>query len=298
MAWFRSAKSHHAYAVLAPLATGAAALRLENGADRPRLAALRIDAEAPATPEGWRRLAQAAGGERARYITLLDPAMYQTVLVEAPNAPEDELRGAIRWKVKDMINFHPDDAVLEYLPVPGGGGRPDSLFVVAAQAPAIRELAGRFQAAGLPLEVIDVRETAQHHVANRLAPEDYAVALLHFDGQNALLTFSHAGNLAFARRLDGRGANGDFLLERLAMEAQRSVDYFERQFSWMPLSKLFLAPSEAAEPLTKRLITYLPVGVEEIDLHALFDLSAVPEMAEKITQNAVFHLLGAALRED
>ncbi|MBI5331602.1 MAG: hypothetical protein HZB71_13455 [Betaproteobacteria bacterium] len=297
MAWLRSGKSQLGYAVLTPLANGAAALRLEGGGERPRVALARFETETPANAEAWRRLAQAAGLERARLITLLDPAFYQTVIIEAPNVPEDELRGAIRWKVKDMINFHTDDTVLEYLPVPGGAGRPDSLFVIAAQASAVRELAAPFQAADLPLAVIDIRETAQHHLARLLAPEDYAVSMMHFDGQNALLTFSHGDHLVFARRIEGRGASGEFLLERLAMETQRSVDYFERQFSWLPLSKLFLAPTEVGEPLAVRLRGYLPVGVELVDLDALFDLSAAPELASIGSRTTVFHLLGAALRD-
>src|SRR2546426_607211 len=33
--------------------------------------------------------------------TLLDPADYQFLLVEAPNVPREELKSAIRWKIKD-----------------------------------------------------------------------------------------------------------------------------------------------------------------------------------------------------
>lgn len=295
MNWFRPAKSHNHYAVLSALREGAGALRLEPG-PRPRITGAIISHDTPRSAEDWRRLAQAAQLGGARLITLLDPTAYQTLVVEAPSVPEDELRGALTWKVRDMINVHTDDAVLDYLPIPASEGRQPSLYVVAAQAATVRALAQPFQEAELPLEVIDIRETAQHQLAQRLMPEGYAIGVLHFDGQHSLLTFSYGEALVYSRRTDGRGAAGTALYERVAMEAQRSVDYFERQFSWLPLSRLYLAPMVNAEELRQRLESYLPVGVELIDLDTLFDFNGVHILSEPHARNQAFHLLGAGLR--
>lgn len=296
MNWFRPAKSQSQYAVISALRDGAGALRLEPG-PRPRILGAAIRHDAPRSADDWQRLAQTANLGNARLITLLDPAAYQTLVVEAPTVPEDELRGALTWKVRDMINFHTDDAVLDYLPIPASEGRQPSLYVVAAQAAAVRVLAQPFQEAELALDVIDIRETAQHQLAQRLMPEGYAIGILHFDGQHSLLTFSYGEALVYSRRTDGRGANGAALYERVAMEAQRSVDYFERQFSWLPLSRLYLAPMDNAEELRQRLEGYLPVGVEVIDLDALFDFNGAVALSEPHARNLAFHLLGAGLRE-
>jgi MSHA biogenesis protein MshI len=186
--------------------------------------------------------------------------------------------------------------VLDHLPVPGGAGRAPSLYVVAAQAPAVRALAKPYHDAGLNLEVIDVRETAQHHIAQKLVPEDYAIALLHLEGDLGLLTFTFGDDLVLSRRIEGRGASGDFLFEKVAMETQRSVDYFERQHSWFPLAKFYLAPMPEAQALRAKLAEFLPVSVEVIDLGSLFDLSATPDLQDAQKQNVAFHLLGTALR--
>lgn len=282
-------------AVLSPCQGGVAAIRLEGDPGRPHIAAF-AQADSP-TPESLERLAREAGIRNAPLIALLNQEAYQTVLIEAPNVPDDELASALRWKVKDLINFHIDDAVLDHLPVPGHAGHPASLYVVAAQAAAVRALAQPYQQADLPLTRIDIRETAQRNLAVRLAPADYAAVMLHFDGENGLLTFTFGEDLVLSRRIEGRGAGGDFLFDRVAMEAQRSVDYFERQFSWLPLAKLYLAPMPDSALLVRKLGEYLPIGAEVVDLGRLFDLAGQDQLLDERLQNRVFPLLGAALRE-
>jgi MSHA biogenesis protein MshI len=285
------------HAVLSPCQGGTAALRLEGDRGRPRVVAF-VLADSPATPDLLDRLAREADIRSLPLTALLDQDAYQTVLIEAPKVPDDELPGALRWKVKDLINFHIDDAVLDHLTVPGRAGQPASLYVVAAQAPAVRELARPYHQADLPLAAIDVRETAQRNLCVRLAPEDYAVAMLHFDGELGLLTFTFGDDLVLSRRIESRGASGDFLFDRVAMEVQRSVDYFERQFSWLPLAKIHLAPMPDSALLARKLGEYLPVGCEVLDLGRLFDLTGQERLNDERIQNRVLHLLGAALREN
>ena len=303
MAWFKSKAKNPGYAALAVVPGGVAALRLAPvlslaATATPVVAAYAWHENAPSLQASvLSQIAQEIGAREARLICLLDIEHYQTVVVDAPSVADEELRAALRWKVKELINFHIDDAVIDHLPLPGGGGRPPSLYIVAAQAPAVRALAQACQTADLPLEVIDVRETAQHHIGMRLAPADYAVAVLHIEGDQGLLTFSFGDDLILSRRIDGRGASGDFLYDRVALEVQRSVDYFERQHSWFPLAKLHVAPQADAQVLRNKLVEYLPVGVELIDLASLFNLSAVPALSDPLQQNRAFHLLGAALRD-
>ncbi|MEW5788420.1 MAG: hypothetical protein AB1899_11265 [Pseudomonadota bacterium] len=297
MAWFKTAPRSKGVAVLTPVRDGLAALRLERHGEQHRLAAFFLNPGQPADADHLGALAREAGLASQPLVALLDPKDYQTVTVDAPAVPDEELRSAIRWKVKEMLNFHVDDSVLDHLPIPAGGGRGASLYVVAGQSPAVRQLARAYQEADLPLEVIDVRETAQHNLARRLAPPDYAVALLHLGGDLGLLTFSFGDHLILSRRIEGRGAAGEFLHDKVALEAQRSVDYFERQYSWLPLAKLYLAPMAESAGLVRRLKENLAVGVETVDLDRFCDLGGVAGLEHLEARNAAFHLLGAALRE-
>jgi MSHA biogenesis protein MshI len=297
MAWFRRSAHTPDYAVVSPMSGGAGALRLQGRPEKPGVAAFAWLQHPTVNASSLHHLAQQIGARELPLIALLGTDHYQTVIVDAPTVPDEELRAAIRWKVKDLINFHIDDAVMDHMPVPGGAGRTASLYVVAAQSMAVRDLAKPFHDADLHLEVIDVRETAQHNLAMKVAPSEYAIALLHLEGDAGLLTFSFGQDLILSRRIEGRGASGDFLFEKVAMEVQRSVDYFERQYAWFPLAKLYLAPMREAQAMRAKLLEFLPVGVDILDLNALFDLAAAPDLQDPQSQNAAFHLLGAALRE-
>src|SRR3954469_12405527 len=79
--------------------------------------------------------ADAAGLERAgrdlslndyQCATLLGPGDYQIVVVDAPNVPRDELKSAIRWRVKDLLDFHVDDATIDVLDIPPPKDAPSS----------------------------------------------------------------------------------------------------------------------------------------------------------------------------
>ncbi|OYY95307.1 MAG: hypothetical protein B7Y41_02030 [Hydrogenophilales bacterium 28-61-23] len=304
MNWFKHRTRTRSHAVLSAYSGGGMALRVRDDGEKVHvLAFAQRDGQGGnentvLSADFLNHVASDAGVKDAPLIALLGQDYYQTVMVEALNVPDDEIKSAIRWKVKDLLSFHVDDAVLDHLPVPGGSGRPPSLYVVAAQTPALRALVLPYHDAGLKLDVIDIRETAQHNLALRIAPADYAVAVLHFDGENGLLTFSFGASLIMSRRIEGRGASGESLFDKVAMETQRSVDYFERQYSWLPLAKLYLAPVVEAQALLRRLGEYLPVGAESFDLTRIFDFAGQAQLQNVAMQNAAFHLLGASLRRE
>ena len=297
MNWFKPRARRLAHAVLSPDGDSVAALKIHDAGDKVHVLAFLRQETSVFNAQLLNLVAVEAGLKNQPLIALLGQEHYQTVMVEAPNVPEEEIRTAIRWKVKDLISFHVDDAVLDHVPVPGGSGRPATLYVVAAQVAAIRALAQPYHDNGLLIDVIDIRETAQHNLAMRIVPADYAVAVMHFDGENGLLTFSFGEHLIMSRRIEGRGATGESLFDKIAMETQRSVDYFERQYSWFPLAKVYLAPTTDSLALLRRLGEYLPVGSENLDMERIFDFSEQMQLKNVTLQNKAFHLLGASLRQ-
>src|SRR5450759_3913424 len=63
--------------------------------------------------------------------TLLAPGEYQMLLVEAPNVPTEEMKTAVRWKIKDGLNYHIDDATVDMVRIPASkyaSGRPQYLL--------------------------------------------------------------------------------------------------------------------------------------------------------------------------
>ncbi len=46
-------------------------------------------------------------GRRANGVLAMSE--YQLLMVDAPDVPAEELRSAVKWKIRDLINFHIDD---------------------------------------------------------------------------------------------------------------------------------------------------------------------------------------------
>ena len=49
---------------------------------------------------------------------VLNPKDYNLHLVEAPNVEPDELRSAVRWKIKDLLDMKIDEAAIDVFEVP------------------------------------------------------------------------------------------------------------------------------------------------------------------------------------
>ena len=135
-------------------------------------------------PKSLERVAREFGVKRYRCTTLLKPQEYNILLVEAPAVKPEELKSAVRWRIKDMLDYHVDDATIDVLDVPVPAGttqRAHYMYTVAARNDTIRATLERFRAGGIPLAVIDIPDTAQRNVAVRLETEQRGVVALTFD---------------------------------------------------------------------------------------------------------------------
>ena len=233
---------------------------------------------------------------------------YQFMMVDAPNVPVDELKTAIRWKIKDTLSYHVDDATIDVLQIPSnkyGSDRPQSLYAVAASNETIRKRIALFEKAKIELSVIDIPETAQRNIAALFEMEGRGLALLTFGDEGALLTITCDGELFLARRLDitlGQLLDADEnlrqqYLDRVELELQRSLDYFDRQFLHIPVNRILLSAPESLG-LDKLLTNNLGMTVEMLDLAQGMDIFAVPELADSEFASYALPVLGAALRQE
>jgi len=265
-----------------------------------------------------RRLRRELKLDQCRCVTLLRTGDYQIVPVEAPNVLPDEMKNAVRWRVKDMIDFPVEEATVDTVAIPGtegGAGRPAQLLAVVARNQVIASAIKPFNDADIPLEVIDVPEFAQRNIARWLEPEGRGVALLSLDERGGLLTFTCGGELYQHRRIDIplsslRGAGPELIAseelhlqeetphEKLALELQRSLDHFDRQFPRIALAKLVVAPVAGAEKLRGYLAERIDLPVELLDLLGVLDFHDIVELHEPARQVQCLHAIGAALREE
>lgn len=254
------------------------------------------------------RLGKDAHLNRYRCTFMLNSGEYQMLVVEAPNVPAAELKTAVRWRMKDMLDFPVSDATIDVLDIPTDKNAPSrarSLFAVAARNEIIRGRMEDFAAAKLPVSVIDVPELAQRNIAALLEEPGRGLALLSFAEDGGLLTFTRGGELYSSRHIEiplsqlvqADSEQRQRYFDRITLELQRSMDSFERQFSFITISKLVLAPLPPEVNLEAYLASNLYLPVSTMNLDEVFDFSAVSGVGPAQRQQC-FLTLGAALRTE
>ena len=240
-----------------------------------------------------------------RCSTLLRPGEYQLLLVEAPNVPPAELKSAMRWRVKDMIDYHIEDATLDVLDIPppeSAPSRAHMMYAVCAHNDVIQSCVKTYQEARVPLSVIDIRETAQRNIAALFEEESRGLALAYFGEDWGLLTINFKSELYLARRFElgtkqlqaSDEAVRKDAFERIGLELQRTFDHFDRQFPYVPVGRLLIGPFPAPSALTSHLTQNLTVPVMDIDLAGKITFAG--GAPDATAQWRYFHHFGAALR--
>jgi MSHA biogenesis protein MshI len=260
-----------------------------------------------AEPKSLERVAREFNVKRYRCTTLLKPQEYHILLVEAPAVKPEELKSAVRWRIKDMLDYHVDDATIDVLDVPvpaGANQRAHYMYTVAARNDTIRATLDRFQAGGIALTVIDIPDTAQRNVAVRLETEQRGVVALTFDADGGLVTVSFKGELYLSRRLEltavqlteAAGDERARLLDRVLVETQRSLDHCERTYPFFSLSRVVIGPFAGDAALRAHLAANLYLPVEGLELSQVVRLPAEARAWNSAQQARWLKLIGAGLR--
>lgn len=252
------------------------------------------------------RLAQSRNLKRYRCATLLAESDYRVVQVETPNVPAEERVQATRWLLKDQLDFPVASAALAVADIPTEGNRQANVFAVAAPAEVIGARMALFGDAKVALEAIDIPEMAVRNVAVLFEEENRGLAFLALIEGNGLLIITYRGELYLSRRIDLSSAalaqaseeKRGQMLERLALELQRTLDNFDRQYGFISVSRLLVASDYDCTGTTAALADNLYLPVQAVDLAPVADFNGLPELASLERQAQGLLAIGAALRSD
>ena len=259
--------------------------------------------------EALKRLRSARSLKSCTCTTLMAEGEYSLTQIDAPQVPQEERKEALRWAIKEMVGYPVDSACIDVLDIPSAGmpqGRSAGVMVVSAAESAVRSRVAPFEAAKVPLAVVDIPELAQRNVAALLEDENRGLAFLRVDESGMMLTLTFHGELIAVRRgeMNTRQLNSADagerarVMERLVLEVQRSLDNFDRQYSHIPISKVVLACYPLVENLMNELIESIYVPVREMDLASVLDFPSIPELRNPQAQAKSLLAIGAALRTD
>jgi MSHA biogenesis protein MshI len=274
--------------------------------ERPRVKACESFARDNGELDALKRLKNARRLAGNRCTTLLWHGQYQLLQVDAPDnardLPYEELREAMRWRVKEMVDFPVDQAGVDVLEIPAVGSRASQLWVVAASHDVLRPRVLLFQDAKAALSAIDIPELAQRNLAGLFEEPDRGLALVAFDGKGGRLTITYRGELYMTRHIDVSGpeltgAQAGALHERVLLDIQRTLDNFDRNYSAIPLNRLLVGPLPGGEAFIGYLETNLSLPVGRADLTQVLDIGAASSLAGEHAQADAWLALGAALRE-
>lgn len=201
---------------------------------------------------------------------VLNKSEYALELIESPPVAPEELTEAVRWRIKDLIQTPIEETAIDVFPLPDDAyrGRMHMVYVVAVDKSVIEEKLTFMRSCSLDPQVIDIEELALRNIALYLPDvEQSSIALLAMKENNGEITmFSHE-DMYLTRTIEMGMASlheperedtethGSYevMKDRLIVDIQRSLDYYESQLGKGVTNKIYLLPS-----------AYEGVDVEEI----------------------------------
>jgi MSHA biogenesis protein MshI len=308
MSWLNRKKREIAAVYVEPTRVHAVQVSRMRGA-RPTVTFSRTDEHDGDAAAVLARIKAELGLQQYRCTTVMAPGTSRLLVIESPKVAPEEMREAVRWRLTEMLDYPPEQAVVDTLPIVvdmSGRPHPTSIHVVAAQKGLVEQCAESLRSAGLPLSSIDIPELAMRNVAALFSDRTSGIALAWFQPSGSGIVFVAGTELCVVRQFDPTAADAAEalvtkdarMLERIELGLQRSLDHFERNFSGVPINRLLLAPFAGAGALAEHLSSHLSVPVEVADLEKALDFSAAPDLADPARANEMLVPLGAALRSD
>lgn len=172
---------------------------------------------------------------------VLASAYYQLVQLDKPALNDAELMQALPWQIKDLVTIAPEDMVADYIDLPVHAAQQGRISVVVAKLSWLKQLVKLISDAGAQLVSIQPEEWLARYL---LVPaRQPCMLIIHQPDQEVLLQIIQDDILYFSRRTRGFSALHqadvavwrDGLFDRLLLELQRSMDYFESQLKQPPV---------------------------------------------------------------
>jgi MSHA biogenesis protein MshI len=234
---------------------------------------------------------------------VLHPVYYQLLLTECPPVEDDELSSAVRWKIKELLDFPIETAAIESFILPDDAyrGRQKMLYAAALRQSTLQELVSPIEAAGFAVDCIEVSELALHNLTSRMPLDRGCTAIVQFHAGEGFINLTESGEIYLSRRLDigldkfKPGSDNTAFFDTLFLEIQRSLDFYESQLGKGIVTHLYYSPGlVSTETIGNFLSSQLAVTVEPLSFLNLDLSSDIPLDSDQVVRCAI--AIGAALQ--
>ena len=203
----------------------------------------------------------------------------QSTQIESAELPEGDIQAALPWKVKELINIAPQDMVCDYIDMPlqptGQGAKTQ---VLATSKKYLEAITLPFHESGAEIAAL----TTEQFAYAKLQTTQDAAQLIFIQNKkaDAVLLIVKNQEICFARKIRNSAVIMEMTPEQLemggsdsiAIEIQRSIDYFESQLKQPPIKNALLSmQGENAERLVSALNQVLPVRTKLISIENIED---------------------------
>lgn len=181
--------------------------------------------------------------QNVRCSWLLHSEFYQLLILDKPAVEPDEVAAALRWQLKSLISFSPEEAIIHYFELPNSGkiSGKNEIYVSVARRSILQRKADLIRECGLQLEIIDIPELALRNLTRCYGDEDSYLALLLLNPMESTLIITHQKNLLLTRNIPLSMEQGD----EMALELQRSFTFCQSQQQKNLAKKLLINPAES-----------------------------------------------------
>ena len=226
---------------------------------------------------------------------VLNRGEYQLLLVEAPEVPENELKEALIWRVKDFMNCAPEAAYIDYCPLPEDAyrGRGNRVYVAVVERELVEARARWMESLGLEPAWIDIPELSLLNLVESITEDEMGTAVLALESDHSHLLMCSGSQLYMTRDLP---YNPQTQIDSTVLDVQRSMDYFESQIGKPPCVRILVLPLQVGEtPLMMALREGLGADVQSLDLA---DVITASEPLRVDLQQSCLYAIAAALRPE
>lgn len=229
------------------------------------------------------------GLKKKSCVVVLEETQYSLIQLPAPPVEDEELKSAVRWSIKDLINCPVEDTVIDVFRVPVQEHREEKIYVVATPKADIQQTVDFIRKTGLRLQAIDIEELSLGEIIEQMNDYQRGVAVLHLDSSNGAISLFSNSALYLSRKIDAGMKQleealaqenatqaTECIYESIILELQRSLDYYESEFARPPITKLIVTPKH---PILQGFCDYVGshsgLAVEFLNLAQVFTESEV-----------------------
>lgn len=252
---------------------------------------------------------------KGRINLLLADSLYQLLLSDVPDVPEDEIESAIEFKAADLIQYDIENAALDVIQLPSEAyrGRMKMAFIVATQKQPLRDWSMALIEKGIRLDIIDVEHTQLRNLAIHLQNHS-ETGIFHLENTRGRLILNYQGEMVLSRTFDSGlstlisetthhdgeleltqndETHDDIQFETLVLEMRRSFDYYESQLGLGAVSEVQLLCLPEFLNLSTKLTEKLGMRFSPITIS---DFISFTSLDDSIDPNQLLAIAGTAFR--